>query len=193
MSFDPKSALIPYVIEQSPRGERSYDIYSRLLNDRVIFLGEQIDDNVANSVVAQLLHLESAGSVTAGLAILDTMDFIKCDVSTICLGECASMAAVLLSNGAKGKRLCLPNSMVLIHQPSGGAQGQQTEIAIVADFMLKTRNRLNKILADNTGQTLETIQNDTERDNYMTAEEAVAYGLVDRITTSRAVAPSTDE
>ena len=143
MSFDPKSALIPYVIEQSPRGERSYDIYSRLLNDRVIFLGEQIDDNVANSVVAQLLHLESAdpdkdislyinspgGSVTAGLAILDTMDFIKCDVSTICLGECASMAAVLLSNGAKGKRLCLPNSMVLIHQPSGGAQGQQTEIA----------------------------------------------------------------
>ena len=183
------------------------DIYSRLLNDRVIFLGEQIDDNVANSVVAQLLHLESAdpdkdislyinspgGSVTAGLAILDTMDFIKCDVSTICLGECASMAAVLLSNGAKGKRLCLPNSMVLIHQPSGGAQGQQTEIAIVADFMLKTRNRLNKILADNTGQTLETIQNDTERDNYMTAEEAVAYGLVDRITTSRAVAPSTDE
>ena len=186
MSFDPKSALIPYVIEQSPRGERSYDIYSRLLNDRVIFLGEQIDDNVANSVVAQLLHLESAdpdkdislyinspgGSVTAGLAILDTMDFIKCDVSTICLGECASMAAVLLSNGA---------------------QGQQTEIAIVADFMLKTRNRLNKILADNTGQTLETIQNDTERDNYMTAEEAVAYGLVDRITTSRAVAPSTDE
>ena len=179
MSFDPKSALIPYVIEQSPRGERSYDIYSRLLNDRVIFLGEQIDDNVANSVVAQLLHLESAdpdkdislyinspgGSVTAGLAILDTMDFIKCDVSTICLGECASMAAVLLSNGAKGKRLCLPNSMVLIH----------------------------KILADNTGQTLETIQNDTERDNYMTAEEAVAYGLVDRITTSRAVAPSTDE
>ena len=196
MSFDPKSALIPYVIEQSPRGERSYDIYSRLLNDRVIFLGEQIDDNVANSVVAQLLHLESAdpdkdislyinspgGSVTAGLAILDTMDFIKCDVSTICLGECASMAAVLL-----------PNSMVLIHQPSGGAQGQQTEIAIVADFMLKTRNRLNKILADNTGQTLETIQNDTERDNYMTAEEAVAYGLVDRITTSRAVAPSTDE
>lgn len=206
MSFDPKSALIPYVIEQSPRGERSYDIYSRLLNERIVFLGEAIDDNVANSVVAQLLHLESAdpdkdislyinspgGSVTAGLAILDTMNFIKCDVSTICLGECASMAAVLLSAGAKGKRLCLPNSMVLIHQPSGGAQGQQTEIAIVADFMLKTRNRLNKILADNTGQTLETIQNDTERDNYMTAEEAVAYGLVDRITTSRAVAAGAD-
>ena len=207
MSYDTKAALIPYVIEQSPRGERSYDIYSRLLNDRVIFLGEQIDDNVANSVVAQLLHLESAdpekdislyinspgGSVTAGLAILDTMDFIKCDVSTICLGECASMAAVLLSNGAKGKRMCLPNAMVLIHQPSGGAQGQQTEIAIVADFMLKTRNRLNKILADNTGQTLETIQADTERDNYMTAEEALAYGLVDRITTSRAAAADTEE
>ena len=201
------SALIPYVIEQSPRGERSYDIYSRLLNDRIVFLGEQIDDHVANSVVAQLLHLESAdpekdislyinspgGSVTAGLGILDTMNFIKCDVSTICIGECASMAAVLLSAGTPGKRFCLPNSMVLIHQPSGGAQGQQTEIAIVADFMLKTRQRLNKILADNTGQTLETIQNDTERDNYMTAEEAVAYGLVDRITTSRAVAPSTDE
>ncbi len=207
MSYDTKAALIPYVIEQSPRGERSYDIYSRLLNDRIIFLGEQIDDNVANSVVAQLLHLESSdpekdislyinspgGSVTAGLAILDTMDFIKCDVSTICMGECASMAAVLLSAGTPGKRLCLPNSMVLIHQPSGGAQGQQTEIAIVADFMLKTRNRLNKILADNTGQSLETIQADTERDNYMTAEEALAYGLVDRITTTRAAASSTEE
>lgn len=200
MSVNPNSALIPYVVEQSPRGERSYDIYSRLLNERIIFLGEQIDDQVANSVVAQLLHLESAdpekdislyinspgGSVTAGLGILDTMNFIKCDVSTICLGECASMAAVLLSNGAKGKRLCLPNSMVLIHQPSGGAQGQQTEIAIVADFMLKTRQRLNKILADNTGQSLETIQRDTERDNYMTAEQALEYGLVDRIVTSRA-------
>ena len=189
------NALIPYVIEQSPRGERSYDIYSRLLNDRIIFLGEAIDDHVANSVVAQLLHLESAdpekdislyinspgGSVTAGLGILDTMNFIKCDVSTICIGECASMAAVLLSAGTPGKRICLPNSMVLIHQPSGGAQGQQTEIAIVADFMLKTRQRLNKILADNTGQSLETIQQDTERDNYMTAEEAKAYGLVDEI------------
>ncbi len=207
MKYDTKSALIPYVIEQSPRGERSYDIYSRLLNERIVFLGEAIDDQVANSVVAQLLHLESAdpdkdislyinspgGSVTAGLAILDTMDFIKCDVSTICLGECASMAAVLLSSGAKGKRLCLPNSMVLIHQPSGGAQGQQTEIAIVADFMLKTRERLNKILADSTGQTLETIQNDTERDNYMTAEEALAYGLVDRITASRSISADDDE
>ena len=199
-NFKSTAALIPYVIEQSPRGERSYDIYSRLLNDRIIFLGEQIDDNVANSVVAQMLHLANSdpdkdislyinspgGSVTAGLAILDTMDFIKCDVSTICLGECASMAAVLLSAGAKGKRLCLPNSMVLIHQPSGGAQGQQTEIAIVADFMLKTRQRLNKILANNTGQSLETIQKDTERDNYMTAEEAKAYGLVDDIVKSQA-------
>ena len=194
------NALIPYVIEQSPRGERSYDIYSRLLNDRIIFLGEQIDDNVANSVVAQLLHLASAdpekdislyinspgGSVTAGLAILDTMNFIKPDVSTICMGCCASMAAVLLSAGAKGKRLCLPNSMVLIHQPSGGAQGQQTEIQIVADFMLKTRKRLNQILADNTGQSLEAIQRDTERDNYMTAQQALEYGLVDRIVESRA-------
>ena len=193
-----RSALIPYVIEQSPRGERSFDIYSRLLNDRIVFLGEQIDDTVANSVVAQLLHLENThpdkdislyinspgGSVTAGLAILDTMNFIKCDVSTVCIGECASMAAVLLSAGAKGKRFCLPNSMVLIHQPMGQAQGQQTEIAIVADFMLKTRQRLNKILADNTGQSLETIQRDTERDNYMTAEEALAYGLVDQITSS---------
>ena len=202
MSTQAYNALIPYVIEQSPRGERSYDIYSRLLNDRIIFLGEQIDDHVANSVVAQMLHLESAdpdkdislyinspgGSVTAGMAILDTMNFIKCDVSTICLGECASMAAVLLSAGAKGKRLCLPNSMVLIHQPLGGAQGQQTEIQIVADFMLKTRQRLNKILADNTGQSLERIQADTERDNYMSAEEALAYGLIDRITTSRVAA-----
>ena len=183
MSLNPNSALIPYVVEQSPRGERSYDIYSRLLNERIIFLGEQIDDQVANSVVAQLLHLESADPEKD---ISLYMNFIKCDVSTICLGECASMAAVLLSNGAKGKRLCLPNSMVLIHQPSGGAQGQQTEIAIVADFMLKTRQRLNKILADNTGQSLETIQRDTERDNYMTAEQALEYGLVDRIVTSRA-------
>ncbi len=189
------NALIPYVIEQSPRGERSYDIYSRLLNDRIIFLGEQIDDQVANSVVAQMLHLESSdpdkdislyinspgGSVTAGLGILDTMSFIKCDVSTICIGECASMAAVLLSAGEKGKRYCLPNSMVLIHQPSGGAQGQQTEIAIVADFMLKTRKQLNQILADNTGQSIEQIQLDTERDNYMTATEALEYGIVDDI------------
>ena len=202
------SALIPYVVEQSPRGERSYDIYSRLLNDRIVFLGDEIDDHVANTVVAQLLHLESAdpdkdislyinspgGSVSAGLAILDTMNFIKCDVSTICLGQCASMAAVLLSAGAKGKRLCLPNSLVLIHQPSGGAKGQQTEIQIVADYILKMRTRLNQILADNTGQTLDTIQRDTERDYYMTAEQALEYGLVDRITTSRiAAAAGTEE
>lgn len=200
MKYDEaKSALIPYVIEQSPRGERSFDIYSRLLNERIIFLGEAVDDNVANSVVAQLLHLESAdpekdislyinspgGSVSAGLGILDTMNFIKCDVSTICLGQCASMGAVLLSAGTKGKRLALPNSMILIHQPSGGAQGQQTEIAIVADFMHKTRHRLNKILAENTGQSIERIQQDTERDNYMTAEQALEYGLIDRIATSR--------
>ena len=197
--YTPNSSLVPIVVEQSPRGERSYDIYSRLLNDRIVFLGEEVTDVSANLVVAQLLHLESqdadkdislyinspGGSVTAGLAILDTMNYIKCDVSTICLGECASMGAVLLSAGAKGKRFVLPNSMVLIHQPSGGAQGQQTEIEIVADFMKKTRDRLNGILAANTGQTLETIQRDTERDNYMTAEEAVAYGLADKVITSR--------
>ena len=202
MAHEYSSALIPYVIEQSPRGERSFDIYSRLLNDRIIFLGEEIDDHVANSVVAQLLHLESAdpdkdislyinspgGSVTAGMAIMDTMNFIKCDVSTVCIGMAASMAAVLLSAGQKGKRFCLPNSTVLIHQPSGGAQGQQTEIAIVAEQILKIRKRLNEILAENTGQALETIQRDTERDNYMTAEEARAYGLVDQVVTSHAAA-----
>ena len=195
----PSSSLVPYVVEQSPRGERSYDIFSRLLNDRIVFLGEEVTDVSANLVIAQLLHLESqdsekdislyinspGGSVTAGLAILDTMNYIKCDVSTICLGECASMGAVLLSAGAKGKRYCLPNSMVLIHQPSGGAQGQQTEIQIVADFMRKTRDRLNNILASNTGQPLEVIERDTERDNSMTAEEAMAYGLVDKVIVDR--------
>ena len=195
----PSSSLVPMVIEQSPRGERSYDIYSRLLNDRIVFLGEEVTDVSANLVVAQLLHLESqdsekdislyinspGGSVTAGLAILDTMNYIKCDVSTICLGECASMGAVLLSAGAKGKRYALPNSMVLIHQPSGGAQGQQTEIEIVADFMRKTRNRLNGILSANTGQPIEVIERDTERDNYMTAQEALEYGLVDHVIVDR--------
>lgn len=195
----PQSALIPYVIEQSPRGERSYDIYSRLLNERIVFLGEAIDDNVANSVVAQLLHLESAdpekdislyinspgGSVTAGLAILDTMNYIRCDVSTICIGQCASMAAVLLSSGKKGKRYALPNSRVMIHQPSGGAQGQQTEIAIVAKEILYIRERLNQILAENSGQSLETIQRDTERDNFMSATEAMEYGLIDQVVASR--------
>lgn len=201
MNFDYslKNALIPYVVEQSPRGERSYDIYSRLLNDRIIFLGEAIDDHVANSVVAQLLHLESAdsekdislyinspgGSVTAGLAILDTMDFIKPDVSTICLGQAASMGAVLLSNGAKGKRYALPNSRVMIHQPSGGAQGQQTEIEIAAKEILKIRDLLNQILADNTGKPLQQIQEDTERDKFLSAQEALEYGLVDQVIKSR--------
>ena len=192
-------ALIPYVIEQSPRGERSYDIYSRLLKDRIIFLGEAIDDNVANSIVAQLLLLESAdpdkdislyinspgGSVSAGWASLDTMNFIKCDVSTICMGMAASMGAVLLSAGTKGKRLILPNATVMIHQPSGGAQGQQTEIAIMAEQILKTRARLNQILADNCGRKLDDVQKDTERDNWLDANEALSYGIVDKITASR--------
>ena len=197
MSFDPKSALIPYVIEQSPRGERSYDIYSRLLNDRVIFLGEQIDDNVANSVVAQLLHLESAdpdkdislyinspgGSVTAGLAILDTMDFIKCDVSTVCIGMAASMGAFLLAGGAKGKRFALPNAEIMIHQPLGGTQGQATEIEIAAKHILRTKEKLNRMLAENTGKDYETICADTERDNWKSAEEACEYGLIDKVIT----------
>ena len=194
-----QSALIPYVIEQSPRGERSYDIYSRLLNERIIFLGEQIDDAVANTVVAQLLHLESAdpdkdislyinspgGVITSGLAIYDTMNYIKCDVSTICMGQAASMAAVLLACGAPGKRYALPNSRVMIHQPSGGAQGQQTEIEIAAKEILYCRDRLNQILADHTGQSLETIHKDTERDNFMSAQDACAYGIVYQVVASR--------
>ena len=194
-----QSALIPYVIEQSPRGERSYDIYSRLLNERIIFLGEQIDDAVANTVVAQPLHLESAdpdkdislyinspgGVITSGLAIYDTMNYIKCDVSTICMGQAASMAAVLLACGAPGKRYALPNSRVMIHQPSGGAQGQQTEIEIAAKEILYCRDRLNQILADHTGQSLETIHKDTERDNFMSAQDACAYGIVDQVVASR--------
>ncbi len=193
------SALVPYVIEQTPRGERSYDIYSRLLNDRIIFLGEEINSTTANLVVAQLLHLESqdaekdislyinspGGEVYSGLAILDTMNFIKPQVSTICVGMAASMAAVLLSAGAKGKRFCLPHSKVMIHQPSGGAQGQQTEIEIVAEEIKKTRRELNQILADASGQPIEKVQADTERDNYLTAAEALDYGLIDRIVTSR--------
>lgn len=192
--------LIPYVIEQSPRGERSFDIYSRLLNDRVVFLGEEVTDASANTVVAQLLHLESAdpdkdislyinspgGSVTAGLAIYDTMQFIKPDVSTICIGQCASMGAVLLAAGAPGKRFALPNSRVMIHQPSGGAQGKQTDIAIVAEEILKIRDLLNGILAHHTGQSIEKIQEDTEKDNFMSALEAKAYGLVDDVVKSRA-------
>lgn len=196
------SALVPYVIEQTPRGERSYDIYSRLLNDRIIFLGEEINSVSANLVVAQLLHLESqdaekdislyinspGGEVYSGLAILDTMNFIKPQVSTICVGMAASMAAVLLSGGAKGKRFCLPHSKVMIHQPSGGAQGQQTEIEIVAEEIKKTRRELNQILSDASSQPIEKVQADTERDNYLTAAEALDYGLIDRIVTSRDLA-----
>ena len=196
------SALVPYVIEQTPRGERSYDIYSRLLNDRIIFLGEEINSVSANLVVAQLLHLESqdaekdislyinspGGEVYSGLAILDTMNFIKPQVSTICVGMAASMAAVLLSAGAKGKRFCLPHSKVMIHQPSGGAQCQQTEIEIVAEEIKKTRRELNQILSDASGQPIEKVQADTERDNYLTASEALDYGLIDRIVTSRDLA-----
>lgn len=196
------SALVPYVIEQTPRGERSYDIYSRLLNDRIIFLGEEINSVSANLVVAQLLHLESqdaekdislyinspGGEVYSGLAILDTMNFIKPQVSTICVGMAASMAAVLLSAGAKGKRFCLPHSKVMIHQPSGGAQGQQTEIEIVAEEIKKTRRELNQILSDASGQPIEKVLADTERDNYLTAAEALDYGLIDRIVTSRDLA-----
>lgn len=196
------SALVPYVIEQTPRGERSYDIYSRLLNDRIIFLGEEINSVSANLVVAQLLHLESqdaekdislyinspGGEVYSGLAILDTMNFIKPQVSTICVGMAASMAAVLLSAGAKGKRFCLPHSKVMIHQPSGGAQGQQTEIEIVAEEIKKTRHELNQILSDASGQPIEKVQADTERDNYLSAAEALDYGLIDRIVTSRDLA-----
>ena len=197
-----QSSLVPYVIEQTPRGERSYDIYSRLLNDRIIFLGEEINSVSANLVIAQLLHLESqdaekdisiyinspGGEVTAGLAILDTMNFIKPQVSTICVGMAASMAAVLLSCGAPGKRFCLPNPLVMIHQPSGGAQGQQTEIEIAAQQIKATRTKLNKILADTSGQPFEKVQADTERDHYLTADEALEYGLIDRIVSSRAEA-----
>lgn len=188
-------SLVPYVIEQTSRGERSYDIYSRLLKDRIIFLGEEVNDVSASVIVAQLLFLEAedpekdihlyinspGGSVTAGMAIYDTMQFIKCDVSTTCIGMAASMGAFLLAGGAKGKRYALPNAEIMIHQPSGGAQGQATDIKIVADHILKTRTKLNKILAENTGQDLSAIEVDTERDNYMSAEEAKAYGLIDEV------------
>ena len=192
-------SFVPYVIEQTSRGERSYDIYSRLLNDRIIFLGEEVTDVSANLIVAQLLFLESedpgkdihmyinspGGSVSAGLAIYDTMQYIKCDVSTICIGMAASMGAFLLAGGAKGKRFALPNAEIMIHQPSGGAQGQATEIKIVAEQILKTKRKLNEILAANTGKPLEQIEIDTERDNYMSAEEAKAYGLIDNVITNR--------
>ncbi len=192
-------SLVPYVIEQTGRGERSYDIFSRLLKDRIIFLGEEVTDVSANLIVAQLLFLESedpnkdihmyinspGGSVSAGMAIYDTMQYIKCDVSTMCMGMAASMGAFLLAGGTKGKRLALPNAEVMIHQPSGGAQGQASDIKIVADKILQTRQKLNEILAANTGQPLEVIAADTERDRWMTAEEAKAYGLIDEVITSR--------
>lgn len=188
-------SLVPYVIEQTSRGERSYDIYSRLLKERIIFLGEEVNDVSASVIVAQLLFLEAddpnkdiqlyinspGGSVTAGLAIYDTMQYIKCDVSAVCIGMAASMGAFLLSGGAKGKRFALPNAEIMIHQPSGGAQGQATEISIAAEHILRTRQKLNEIMAANTGQPLETIKADTERDNFMSAEEAKAYGLIDEV------------
>ena len=194
-----QSALVPYVVEQSPRGERSYDIYSRLLNERIVFLGEPIDDAVANTVVAQLLHLESVdpdkdislyinspgGSVSAGLAIYDTMQYIKCDVSTICIGMAASMGAFLLSSGTKGKRIALPNAEIMIHQPSAGTQGKVTDMEIDVEHFLKIKQRLNRIMAENTGKTPEQIKSDSERDNWMIAEEAREYGLVDKVIYKR--------
>lgn len=192
-------ALVPYVVEQTNRGERQYDIFSRLLNDRIVVLSDEVNDATASLVVAQLLFLESqdsekdisfyinspGGSVTAGMAIYDTMQYIKCDVSTICMGLAASMGAFLLSSGAKGKRFALPNSEIMIHQPSGGAQGQATDIKIVADHILRTKQKLNQILAENTGKSIETIAQDTERDNFMSAEEALDYGLVDKVLYKR--------
>ena len=192
-------SLVPYVIEQTSRGERNYDIYSRLLKDRIIFLGEEVKETTASLVVAQLLFLESedpgkdihlyinspGGMVTAGLAIYDTMQYIKCDVSTICIGMAASMGAFLLAGGAKGKRLALPNAEIMIHQPSGGAKGQATEIQIAAENILKTKKKLNEILAANTGKPYDVIAADTERDHYMSAQEAMEYGLIDNVITSR--------
>ena len=192
-------ALVPMVVQQTNHGERSYDIYSRLLNERIIFLADEVNDVTASLVVAQLLYLKSedpdadislyinspGGSVTAGLAIYDTMNFIKCDVSTICVGMAASMGAFLLSSGAKGKRLALPNSEIMIHQPSGGSQGQATDIKIQAEHILKIKDRLNQILAANTGKPIDVIAADTERDNFMTAEEAQAYGLIDKVIAHR--------
>ena len=192
-------SLIPYVIEQTSRGERSYDIFSRLLEDRIIFLGEEVTYSIADVIVAELLFLESedpnkdihlyinspGGSVTAGMAIYDTMQYVKCDVSTICVGLAASMGSFLLAGGAKGKRFALPNSEILIHQPSGGTQGQASDMKIAADEIIKTRERLNRLLSQNSGQPLEVIERDTERDHWMTAEEAKTYGLIDEVVTSR--------
>lgn len=194
-----KDSLVPYVIEQTGKGERSYDIFSRLLKDRIIFLGEEINDAVASTVVAQLLFLESedpgkdihmyinspGGSVTAGMAIYDTMNYVKCDVSTTCIGMAASMGAFLLSSGAKGKRYALPNAEVMIHQPLGGAQGQATEIQIAAEHILKTKKKLNQILADNAGKPVEEVEKDTDRDNWLSADEAKEYGLIDEVIKDR--------
>ncbi len=192
-------ALVPYVIEQTSKGERSYDIYSRLLNDRIVFLSDEVNDVTASLVVAQLLHLESqdpdkdialyinspGGSVTAGMAIFDTMNYIKCDVSTICVGMAASMGAFLLAAGAKGKRFALPNSEIMIHQPLGGMQGQASDMKIHADHIIKTRRRINEILARETGKSIEQIEADTERDNFLSADEAAAYGLIDKVIDKR--------
>ena len=192
-------SLVPYVLEQTSRGERTYDIYSRLLKDRIIFLGEEINDHVASVVVAQLLFLEAedpdkdiciyinspGGSVTAGMAIYDTMQYIKPDVSTICVGMAASMGAFLLSSGAKGKRMALPNAEIMIHQPLGGVRGQASDIKIHADWILKTKEKLNRIMAENSGQDFEKVARDTDRDNFMSASEACEYGLIDRVITSR--------
>ena len=193
-------ALVPMVVEQTSKGERSYDIFSRLLNDRIIFLSDEVNDTTASLVVAQLLFLEAqdpdkdiyfyinspGGSVTAGMAIYDTMKFIKCDVSTICIGMSASMCAFLLSSGTKGKRIALPNSQIMIHQPLGGAKGQATDIKIQAELILRTRDNLNRILAENTGRSVEEIARDTERDNFMTSQQALEYGLIDKIYDKRA-------
>ncbi len=192
-------ALVPYVVEQTSRGERSYDIFSRLLNDRIVLLSEEVNDTTASLVVAQLLYLEAqdpdkeiqfyinspGGSVTSGMAIYDTMQYIKCDVSTICVGMAASMGAFLLSSGAKGKRLALPNAEIMIHQPSGGTRGQASDIKIQAEWMLRTREKLNRILSENTGRPIEEIARDTELDNFMPADEAVAYGLIDKVIHKR--------
>ena len=201
-NYNPKmyDALVPMVIEQTGKGERSYDIFSRLLNDRIIFLSDEVNDATASLVVAQLLFLEAqdpdkdisfyinspGGSVTAGMAIYDTMNYVKCDVSTICIGMAASMGAFLLSAGAKGKRIALPNSEIMIHQPLGGAKGQASDIKIQADLILRTRDNLNRILAENTGRSVEEIARDTERDNFMTAQQALEYGLIDKIFAKRA-------
>ena len=199
MNMQERGALVPYIVEQTSRGERSYDIYSRLLEDRIIFLSGEIDDATANTVVAQLIYLEAkdpskdislyinspGGSVSAGLAIYDTMNYVKCDVSTICIGMAASMAAFLLSSGAKGKRFALPNSEVMIHQPLGGPQGQASDIQIAAEHILRTRRKLNEIFAANTGRPVEQLERDTDRDIYLSAQEALSYGLIDKVFTKR--------